>query len=80
MPTVIREAGFAIRIFSRDHAPPHAHVFKAGGQVIVLLGDEDTAPSLMRKSPMADDDIIKAVRLVGEHQERLLEAWRIYHA
>jgi Domain of unknown function (DUF4160) len=30
MPTVIREDGFEVRIYTFDHPPPHVHVAKAG--------------------------------------------------
>jgi hypothetical protein len=26
MPTVVREAGFEVRIYTLDHPPPHVHV------------------------------------------------------
>jgi hypothetical protein len=37
MPTILREGGFAVMIFTRDHPPAHVHVLKAGGAVKVSL-------------------------------------------
>jgi hypothetical protein len=30
MPTVLRDEGFEVRIYTSDHPPPHVHVAKAG--------------------------------------------------
>jgi hypothetical protein len=30
VPTLIREGGFEVRIYTLDHPPPHVHVAKAG--------------------------------------------------
>ena len=37
MPTVIRQAGFEVRIYTLDHPPPHVHVWKAGAVVKIDL-------------------------------------------
>lgn len=37
MPTLIREAGFEVRIYTLDHPPPHVHVAKAGAIVKINL-------------------------------------------
>ena len=37
MPTVIREDGFEVRIYTFDHPPAHVHVAKAGAIVRVDL-------------------------------------------
>ena len=34
MPTVLREQGFEVRIYTLDHPPPHVHVAKAGANII----------------------------------------------
>jgi len=38
MPTVLREEGFEVRIYTLDHPPPHVHVAKAGAIVRIDLG------------------------------------------
>ena len=38
MPTVLREDGFEVRIYTFDHPPPHVHVAKAGAIVRIDLG------------------------------------------
>jgi hypothetical protein len=37
MPTLVREGGFAVRIYTLDHPPPHVHVARAGAVVKVDL-------------------------------------------
>jgi hypothetical protein len=42
MATVLRQDGFEVAIYNRDHPPIHVHVFKAGAETVINLGD---APS-----------------------------------
>ncbi|NJN61100.1 MAG: DUF4160 domain-containing protein [Coleofasciculaceae cyanobacterium RL_1_1] len=44
MPTILRQDGFAVRLYFNDHDPPHVHVFKAGGQAKIALGDGEQLP------------------------------------
>ena len=41
MPTVIREGGFEVRIYTFDHPPPHVHVAKAGAIVKIDLATHE---------------------------------------
>jgi hypothetical protein len=41
MPTVFREAGFEVRIYTLDHPPPHVHVWKAGAVVKIDLSTHE---------------------------------------
>jgi hypothetical protein len=38
MPTVLEKDGFKIIIRTRDHNPPHVHVYKADGQITIISG------------------------------------------
>jgi hypothetical protein len=72
MPTVLREDGFSIMIYVRDHDPMHVHVFKSGNEVVILIGD-----ITVRKSHgMKLKDVHKAQDLVATHQEFLLNEWK----
>lgn len=56
MATILRVQGFDFRIYTNDHPPAHVHVIKGGGEVVIEIGDEQTAPSLreiyrMRERP-----------------------------
>lgn len=79
MPTVYRQDGFEFRIYTNDHDPPHVHVFKAGGQVKIAIGDEKTAPSVLLRKGMSNKDAVKAVLSVDQNQEHFLESWRKYY-
>lgn len=82
MPTVKREEGFEIKVNTRgEHSPPHVHVLKAGGEIRVKLGDEETVPSYWdEKRPMPLRDKVRAVLLVDKYQAECLAVWRKFNA
>ncbi|HMS10158.1 MAG TPA: DUF4160 domain-containing protein [Pyrinomonadaceae bacterium] len=76
MPTVLRTGGFSIRIRTRDHGPPHVHVFHGGDEVVILLGDDLELPSIRDIRGMPLRQMRVALELVAEHQKILLEEWK----
>lgn len=79
MPTVHRQAGYRFVVYPNDHRPPCVHVFKAGGEAIILIGDDDTAPTIRERKGMSDHDAIAATLIVDERQAGFLQAWRSIH-
>ena len=80
MPTPIKQNGFAVRIYTRDeHPPAHVHVWKAGGEMVIYLGDEQTPPSVRESRGLAARDERRAFELVVNNQELLLREWRRIH-
>jgi hypothetical protein len=81
MPTVLVVSGFHVRIYlpPREHAPPHVHVVKAGGEIIIVLGADDAPPMVDEVHHMRQRDVVRAYRIVEAHQAMLLEQWRRYH-
>ena len=79
MPTVLNKDGFSVRIYFNDHLPSHVHVFNAGGEAKINIGSETERPSLIQIWNMNDKDVEKALKLVIEHQVKLLEKWREIH-
>jgi hypothetical protein len=79
MPTLLRRDGFDIRIYLDDHAPPHVHVFKAGGQAKIVLGSSNTLPELVMVQGMNAKDIKTAILIVTNNQLFLLKKWKEYH-
>jgi hypothetical protein len=76
------EGGFRVYVYSppREHQPPHVHVESInGGEVLVLLGDEETLPSLWQNHHMSAADARAALRIVEENQARFLAEWRRLH-
>lgn len=70
MPTVSRFFGLAIRMYARDHAPPHFHVQHGAGDAMVAI----ETGALLQGSLSA-----RAQRLVAEwaalHRQELMENW-----
>jgi hypothetical protein len=81
MPTVTREDGFEIIVYSgNEHRPPHVHVFKNGATIRVAIGDELTYPHVIGKgNTIAGRELVKAVRLVKKHQATCSNIWRRIH-
>jgi len=79
VPTVLQKDGFDVRIDFNDHEPPHVHSFEADGKVKIALGDVEQTPELMQVQNMKPKDAKRALAIVAEHQEFLLESWREYH-
>ena len=77
MPTVLRQAGFSVRIYPNDHDPPHVHVFKAGGEVKATIAE---TPALLDVINMSNKDVKKALELIQNHRQELLEKWSDFYA
>jgi hypothetical protein len=76
------KGGFQVYVYSppREHQPPHVHVeSRNGGEVLVLLGDDDTSPSLWQNHHMSAPDAREALRIVTEHQQQFLAEWSRLH-
>lgn len=76
MPTVVRETGFAIRLFTRDHPPPHVHVERTGAMLKIDLG---TCEVVAIAGRVSDQDIRRAERIVKKHAPELREHWERLH-
>ena len=76
MPTVLREEGFEVRIYTFDHPPPHVHVAKAGAIVRIDLS-RHVATEIV--GTISDRDVKRAEQLVTRHAKRLKEEWTKIH-
>ena len=76
MPTVLREAGFEVRIYTLDHSPPHVHVWKAGAVLKIDLATHDAIEIV---GTISDKDVKRAERLVARHAARLQREWTKIH-
>ncbi|HEX9918887.1 MAG TPA: DUF4160 domain-containing protein [Pyrinomonadaceae bacterium] len=79
MPTIAKTDGFSFRIYYNDHKPPHVHVIKADGEVIIELGDENNSPIIREIYRMRDREVVIAYTLVEQLKTKLLNAWREIH-
>ena len=78
MVTVHREGGFRIVIYTDDHEPAHVHVHGDGAAKIILVG-ADGAADLVSADGMKRGDVRKAMRIVTEQRDFLMECWREIH-
>ena len=76
MPTVLRERGFEVRIYTFDHPPPHVHVAKAGAIVRIDLATSNVTEI---SGAISDRDVKRAEELVARHAEQLKEEWARIH-
>ena len=76
MPTVLREEGFEVRIYTFDHPPPHVHVAKAGAIVRIDLSTQAATEIV---GTMSDRDVKRAEQLVAQHAKHLNEQWANIH-
>jgi hypothetical protein len=72
MPTVFRQDGFDVMIYTDDHPPAHVHRFRAGEEVVINLGDDEIAPEIRENKSMSNRGMRNALRLVAENQLFLL--------
>jgi len=79
MPTVHKEDGYAVRIYTKDHPPPHVHVWRGSGVVKIQLDDGSGGLRVVASRGLSDREAIRAVRIVHAHRERLLDEWRRVH-
>ena len=79
MPVIHREHGLEFVLYTRDHPPPHLHVFDAEGECVIEIGDASRAPEIREVHNMRNRAVVRIVRSVEEHQEVWLQRWREIH-
>ena len=76
MPTLLREDGFDVRIYTLDHPPPHVHVAKAGAVVKI---DLTTHHAIEIVGSISDRDVKRAEQLVVRNAPFLKQEWENLH-
>jgi hypothetical protein len=71
--------GFQVMIFFNDHPPPHVHVRKGGGVVMIQLASADRQAAVRDVHEMSQADVVKAFRIVHAHHDLLEQKWREIH-
>ena len=79
MPVVLRMNGFAFRVNTHDHPPPHVHVRISGTWARITLGAAGEEPYVMRRCTMRDHDVARALGIVYDWRAHLLCEWSKYH-
>ena len=78
MPTVLRDANLRVVIYTDDHPPPLVHVFGNGETKIALLGQDDVA-DVVRIVGANRRESRRALQIVREKRDYLLERWKAIH-
>jgi len=76
MPTVLREEGFEVRIYTLDHPPAHVHVAKAGAIVRIDLATHAATEIV---GAISDRDVKRAEQLVARYAKHLEQEWTNIH-
>lgn len=76
MPTVLRERGFEVRLYTLDHPPPHVHVAKAGAVVRIDLATHQATAIV---GSISDRDVKNTERLVARNAALLIQEWEKLH-
>lgn len=81
MPTVLRANGFRVLILfpPREHPPPHVHVVRSDGLVVIRLENGPEPQRTLRIEGMSAAERRKAEQIVEEHTTLLMDAWRRIH-
>ena len=79
MATILRIDGYIVRIWSNDHLPRHVHVSKDDGECVINLVGKGGLPELREFYGLKRKEVAKAVRIVADNQEKLMEAWISIH-
>ncbi|MGV2827933.1 DUF4160 domain-containing protein [Myxosarcina sp. GI1(2024)] len=79
MATLLRIEGYIVRIWSNDHLPRHVHVFKGDGECVINLVGEGGNPELREFYNLKRKEVAKAIRIVADNQQKLIEAWNRIH-
>ena len=74
-----RISGFRVVIYPNDHRPAHVHVIDADGEAVFELGLGGNVELREVRGRMKDPDVVRAYRVVLEHNDSLLEWWREIH-
>lgn len=75
MPTVLRLDGLRFVIYPNDHPPAHVHVVGSDWEVVINL----IGIVLREVYSCSEPDARRALRLVTECHDFLLDAWRRIH-
>lgn len=79
MPTILRRDGFRFVIWFNDHPPPHVHVKRAGGELIIDLGLGGSLPTVSSNRGMSYREENAALLIVALNNRMFLERWEEIH-
>jgi hypothetical protein len=75
MPTVMHVDGLRVVIYLNDHPPAHVHVIGSGWMVVIDLIRLEVREAI----GCSKRDARRALRLIANHEDELMDAWRRFH-
>ena len=75
MPTVLRDHGVEVRIYTRDHEPAHVHCWKDDAELVIELDPI----GIRENNGMSQGNARRALAIVAAHQPFLMAEWRRIH-
>jgi hypothetical protein len=79
MPVIYVGDGLTVKVFTREHHPPHVHVFCRDGEAIIVIGAPGEDPEVRAVYDLRTWEVARAVEIVRENQAAFRDAWRKYH-
>ena len=79
MPAIYVVDGFTVKVFMRDHSPPHVHVFYRDGEAIIVIGEPGEDPGVRAVYHLRTWEMARALEIVRENQTAFRDAWREYY-
>jgi hypothetical protein len=79
MPTILFVNGFRIVIYTKDHVPPHVHVYARGCEAIVLLNCSSGPPTLRDNFGFGNRDLRAIFTIVQTYVDLLCRTWEFFH-
>jgi Domain of unknown function (DUF4160) len=76
MPTILRESGFAVMVYTDDHRPMHVHVWHQGNEAVLEIEGE---VHIRENIGMSRAHLRRAVRIIEDNLESLRNEWRRIH-
>lgn len=75
--TYIEAYGFKFYIYYNDHLPMHVHAKKPPGEVVINFESEVEIREI--RGDISTKDIKKAIKIVVESQQYLIQEWSAIH-
>ncbi len=72
MPTISAFYGIVIRMFWRDHSPPHFHAYHGGKDAVIEIGSLRVIVSALAPRALA-----LTLEWAQLHQDELMEDWNL---
>ena len=73
MPTVLRQGGFRLMIYTSDHEPMHVHFWYQGNEAVIRF---ETEIVLLEERGFDRQQIRRAIAIVRQNREFLIKKWR----